>query len=188
MNFAFSRFSSHNRSGANPCLEIHGARVACPLRDAIDNASGRPERLGKSGGAPHERPAWQRASGGLASRFRADARMPDRCGSPRMFVGSITDLIRARSRLVFDPVEMSLRTSVPHHAKEYDVDCESSSVPTISLAGRVSFSPSKPQIPICGRGVPQTCGIWRPWRRNRTEQVQVIPQSRIACFVGGSPV
>ena len=157
--------------------------MACPPRNPIENASGR-RSGGASQAAPHERPTWRRTSG-LASRFQADARMPDRCGSPRVEVGSITDLIRARSRLVFDPVEVSLRTSVPRHAKEYDVDCESSLMPTISLAGRVSFSPSKPQIPICGRGVPQTCGIWRPWRRNRAEQVQLIPQSRIACFVGG---
>ena len=88
--------------------------------------------------------------------------MPERCGSPRMDVGSITDVIRARSRLVLDPVEVSLRTSVPRHAKEYDVDCESSSMPTVSLAGRVSLSPLKPRIPICERVVPQTCGVWRP--------------------------
>lgn len=66
----------------------------------------------------------------------------------------MADLIRVRSRCVFDPVEAPLRASVPRHVKEYGVHCESSSMPTISLAGRVSFSPSKPQIPICGRGVP----------------------------------
>jgi hypothetical protein len=75
---------------------------------------------------------------------------------------------------MFDPVEVPLRPSVPRHVKEYGVHRESSSMPKISLAGRVSFSPSKPQAPICGRGVPQTCGIRRPWRRNRAERVQVI--------------
>jgi hypothetical protein len=71
----------------------------------------------------------------------------------------MVDLIRARSRLVFDLVDVPLRASVPRHMKEFGVHRESSSMPKISLAGRVSFSPSKPQIPICGRGVPRTCGI-----------------------------
>jgi hypothetical protein len=140
-------------------------------------------RGGANQAAQLERPAW-RCTSGLASRFRADGRMPDRCGWPRMEVGSITDLIRARSRLVFDPVEVLLRTSVPRHVKEYGVHCESSSMPKISLAGRVSFSPAKPQIPICGSGVPRTCGIWRPWRRNRAERERVIPPISHCVFRG----
>ena len=97
----------------------------------------------------------------------------------------MADLIRARSRWVFDPVEVPLGYLAMEKSTAFVAKVHPS--PRYRSRVELSFSPSKPQTPIWGRTVPRTCGIWLPCRRNRAERVQVFPPILHCVFRRGSP-
>lgn len=93
---------------ANPRLEIQGSRVACPPHDARESASSRPKRRA-SQAVPFLSVRRSDAPAASPAGSEQMAECLSGCGSPRIDVGFMADLVRAR--WVFDAVEAPMCAS-----------------------------------------------------------------------------